>query len=245
MKMKKILATLLATAVATTMAVSSISATTVDLNAEYPGDWQIGATIPKADLTALGDNAYVKVTLELETAGLLPQQYVYTLTDNTWAKLFETNPEAATSDSIPFRKNDGFIPVQKDDTSSSFVLAPEAIAALPDDGGLTFAQTSVWVKSATFEAVDGPEASIKIEADDVISAYSLGEYEVPAADAAPAEEATEAPAEDAAPEATEAPAAEETAPAATENTETGNAPIVGMVAVMALAGVAMVASKKK
>ncbi len=223
MKMKKILATLLATAVATTMAATSLfAATTIDIDAEYPGDWQMGTKIALADLQAIGGN--VKVTLDVEAAGLLPQQYLLrpTAVEEAWVNVIDKADNAITSDTACM-KADGFIPVKEAATTVEFVISADAIAATTGDIG--FQVCSVWIKSATLEKVDELQAPITIIEDAIVSdpeGYCFGDFDPVAA-----------------------PAAAEEAPAATENTETGNAPIVGMVAVMALAGVAMVASKKK
>ncbi len=219
MKMKKIIAALLATAVATTMAVSSaFAATTVDLAAEYGGSWSGTPVIPVGDLQAIGGD--VKITLDVEIAKtpLPATQHLIGIIDNTdgWPKMFAKDASFFSSDTVTAKGSDGFFVIPEGTTSVEFIISEEGIASITGDGILCQVE-AVWVKSATLEAADiADQGALATIEDDAVEAFCFPSK-------FPAEEA----------------------PAATENAETGNAPIVGMVAVMALAGVAMVATKSK
>ncbi|MBQ8569750.1 MAG: hypothetical protein IJ446_11090 [Oscillospiraceae bacterium] len=240
MNLKKIVSAIAAGAMALTMtAFNAFAATTVEIDTESPGSWSSsGKGITKAELEAVGGD--VKIVLEVETLdpyGLADQFLVNPIDyDNGWV----SQTDYITSDTI-VAKTDGWICVRKSDTSLEFVLSADAIPAL-GDSGLCFSAQNVLVKSATYELGDKQGEVTRVD-DAAGKEYCFSE--AAAEEAAPAEEeapAEEAAAEEAAPETTEeAPASDNvTAPATT-----GNASAYVIVAVMAVAGAAAVASKKR
>ena len=257
MNFKKIIAAAAAGAMALTMTAISAFATTVEIDAEYPGAWtSSGAGIKKADLEAVGGD--VKVVLDVETYnpyGLADQFLVNVIDyDNGWKSQVL---EYLTSDTI-VAKTDGWICVQED------------AAAIPDlgDDGITFSVQNVVVKSADYSLADSKEGDLTLVDDAAGKEYCFTSVNDNAAsDDAAAEEDTAADetadgetvinasdedtafavdaADDAAVEetTTDAPAADDaavTAPAAT-----GNASVAVIVSVMAIAGAAAIASKRK
>lgn len=266
MNFKKIIAAAAAGAMALTMTAISAFATTVEIDAEYPGAWtSSGAGIKKADLEAVGGD--VKVVLDVETYnpyGLADQFLVNVIDyDNGWKSQVL---EYLTSDTI-VAKTDGWICVQEDATSIEFVLDAAAIPNLGDDG-ITFSVQNVVVKSADYSLADSKEGDLTLVDDAAGKEYCFTSVNDNAAsDDAAAEEDTAAEetadgetvinasdedtafavdaADDAAVEetTTDAPAADDaavTAPAAT-----GNASVAVIVSVMAIAGAAAIASKRK
>ena len=226
MKLKKIVAAIAAAAIAvTTMAVSAF-ATTVEIDSEYPGSWtSTGKGITKADLEAVGGD--VKIVLTVETYnpyGLADQFLVNPINyDGGWVS---QTVEFCTSDTIT-AKTDGWICVREDDTTLEFVLSQDAIAGL-GDSGLCFSVQNVIVKSADYSLADGPQGALNLVSDADGKAYCF----TSAADAAPAADDT----------ADAAPAADTTA---TTSAGTGNATAAVMVSVMAVAGAAALASRKR
>ncbi len=218
MNFKKIVAAIAAAAVAVTMTAVSAFAATVELDAEYPGAWQAGKCIPKADLVAIGGD--VKVTLTIETQKpLIEDQFLVAPMDydNSWTRI----TAKLTSDTM-VAKADEFGVVKDGETTVEFVVPADVVNSL-GDSGIGFQVQNVCVKSAEIEAGTAQGAVTIIDEANVID-YCNGRYELGGA--------AEAPAADAAPEAsTEAPA-------------TGNAPVAAIAVVMALAGAAAVASKK-
>ena len=258
MKIKKIVAAIAAAAMAVSMtAVNAFAAVTFG---EYPGDWGATTVIPKAEFAAIGGD--VKVVLDVEqkkpligdvNALLKPMNICVSWDQITFTGL--------TSDTA-YAKGDGFIVVPKDCTTIEFVV-PESVWSTfvdyeggeSEQAGMAFQVCHVNIKSATLSAGAAQGEFKQVTEEESAELMKTGS--LPAADEAPAEEATEeAPAEEATEEAPaeeateEAPAAEEeveaepapetsTAPAAT-----GNAPVAAIAVVMALAGAAAVASKK-
>lgn len=218
MNFKKIVAAIAAAAVAVTMTAVSAFAATVELDAEYPGSWQAGKCIPKADLVAIGGD--VKVTLTIETQKpLIEDQFLVAPMDydNSWTRI----TAKLTSDTM-VAKADEFGVVKDGETTVEFVVPADVVNSL-GDSGIGFQVQNVIVKSAEIEAGTAQGAVTIIDEANVID-YCNGRFELGGA--------AEAPAADAAPEAsTEAPA-------------TGNAPVAAIAVVMALAGAAAVASKK-
>ena len=258
MKIKKIVAAIAAAAMAVSMtAVNAFAAVTFG---EYPGDWGATTVIPKAEFAAIGGD--VKVVLDVEqkkpligdvNALLKPMNICVSWDQITFTGL--------TSDTA-YAKGDGFIVVPKDCTTIEFVV-PESVWSTfvdyeggeSEQAGMAFQVCHVNIKSATLSAGAAQGEFKQVTEEESAELMKTGS--LPAAEEAPAEEATEeAPAEEATEEAPaeeateEAPAAEEeveaepapetsTAPAAT-----GNAPVAAIAVVMALAGAAAVASKK-
>lgn len=265
MNFKKIIAAAAAGAMALTMTAISAFATTVEIDAEYPGAWtSSGAGIKKADLEAVGGD--VKVVLDVETYnpyGLADQYLVNVIDyDNGWKSQVL---EYLTSDTI-VAKTDGWICVQEDATSIEFVLDAAAIPNLGDDG-ITFSVQNVVVKSADYSLADSKEGDLTLVDDAAGKEYCFTSVNDNAAsdDAASDDAAADETADgetvinasdedtafavdaedDAAVEetTTDAPAADDaavTAPAAT-----GNASVAVIVSVMAIAGAAAIASKRK
>ena len=234
MNFKKIIASVAAAAVAvSTLAVSAFAAT-VTLNSEYTGGWSQSALIPKSEFEAIGGD--VKVVLEVERHEPLIGDGNYLLKAMNAAESWDEITSQFTSDTA-IRKGDGFIVVGKDVTSIEFVV-PEAtwqsFHGYINDGvedetssGLSFQVNDVIIKSAELSA-GSPEGEFTV-VDEATSA-DIMQNGVPAADTA-ADTTTE-----------EAPAADT---AATTATATGNTSAAVIVSVMAAAGVAAIAAKKR
>lgn len=247
MNFKKLIASLAAGAVAVSMCAVSAFASTVEMDSEYPGSWAASAPIPKTELEAIGGD--VKIVLTVETrnlAGTADQFLIRPMDyDNGWADL----SAECTSDTV-IAKTDGMFCIPEDATTVEFVLNGSVIAGLGDTG-VSFQVQNVTIKSAELEA-GTPENEIPRVSDSDGKDYCFGRktFEelggaAPASDDAPAEDAAEA-AED-----TAAPADEnvtEAAPAADNSTtavQTGNVTVTAIVAVMAAAAGAAIASRKK
>ena len=234
MKIKKIVAAIAAAAVAvSTLAVSAFAAT-VTLNSEYTGGWSQSALIPKSEFEAIGGD--VKVVLEVERHDPLVGDGNYLLKAMNAAESWDEITSQFTSDTA-IRKGDGFIVVGKDVTSVEFVV-PEAtwqsFHGYINDGvedetssGLSFQVNDVIIKSAELSA-GSPEGEFTV-VDEATSA-DIMKNGVPAADTAAADTTTEAPAADT---------------AATTATATGNTSAAVIVSVMAVAGAAAIAAKKR
>ena len=256
MKLKKFLVGLVAAAMAvTTMAVSAF-ATTVEMDAEYPGAWGCSAAIPKADLEAIGGD--VKVTLNVTPKILVKDQAVLKpiTVGDTWIGI-----ETGLTSNTDVRKPDGFIVVKKSAKTVSFVIDTDTIASLTDNG-LQFQVYNITINSAELEA-GAPESDFRIIDDKFSKDYTNEDktYEELYPDAAPVEEAAPAEEEAAAEEAVEevaeetaeevveeAPVVVEPAPAAdttTTSTATGNTATGAIAIVMVAAGAAAVISKRK
>ena len=235
MNFKKIIASVAAAAVAvSTLAVSAFAAT-VTLNSEYTGGWSQSALIPKSEFEAIGGD--VKVVLEVERHDPLVGDGNYLLKAMNAAESWDEITSQFTSDTA-IRKGDGFIVVGKDVTSVEFVV-PEAtwqsFHGYINDGvedetssGLSFQVNDVIIKSAELSA-GSPEGEFTV-VDEATSA-DIMKNGVPAADTAAADTTTEA-----------APAADT---AATTATATGNTSAAVIVSVMAVAGAAAIAAKKR
>ncbi len=234
MNFKKIIASVAAAAVAvSTLAVSAFAAT-VTLNSEYTGGWSQSALIPKSEFEAIGGD--VKVVLEVERHDPLVGDGNYLLKAMNAAESWDEITSQFTSDTA-IRKGDGFIVVGKDVTSVEFVV-PEAtwqsFHGYINDGvedetssGLSFQVNDVIIKSAELSA-GSPEGEFTV-VDEATSA-DIMKNGVPAADTA-ADTTTE-----------DAPAADT---AATTATATGNTSAAVIVSVMAVAGAAAIAAKKR
>ena len=240
MNFKKIIASVAAAAVAvSTLAVSAFAAT-VTLNSEYTGGWSQSALIPKSEFEAIGGD--VKVVLEVERHDPLVGDGNYLLKPMNAAESWDAITDQLSSDTA-IRKGDGFIVVGKDVTSVEFVV-PEAtwqsFHGYINDGvedetssGLSFQVNDVIIKSAELSA-GSPEGEFTV-VDEATSA-DIMKNGVPAADTA----ATDDAAADTTTE--DAPAADT---AATTATATGNTSAAVIVSVMAVAGVAAIAAKKR
>ena len=232
MKLKKIVAAVAAAAVAVSMMAVSAFAATVEIDSEYPGSWtSSGKGIKKADLEAVGGDVKIVLTVETRNLANTADQFLVNPIDydNGWVS---QTVDHITSDTIT-AKTDGWICVRESDTTLEFVLAQDAIAALGDDG-LCFSVQNVIVKSADYSLADGPQGALNLVDDATGKAYCFSSADDAAA---PAEEA----AADTAVEATEAPAADATTTAAA----TGNTAAAVIVSVMAVAGAAAVAARKR
>ena len=235
MNFKKIIASVAAAAVAvSTLAVSAFAAT-VTLNSEYTGGWSQSALIPKSEFEAIGGD--VKVVLEVERHDPLVGDGNYLLKAMNAAESWDEITSQFTSDTA-IRKGDGFIVVGKDVTSVEFVV-PEAtwqsFHGYINDGvedetssGLSFQVNDVIIKSAELSA-GSPEGEFTV-VDEATSA-DIMKNGVPAADTAAADTTTEG-----------VPAADT---AATTATATGNTSAAVIVSVMAVAGAAAIAAKKR
>ena len=240
MNFKKIIASVAAAAVAvSTLAVRAFAAT-VTLNSEYTGGWSQSALIPKSEFEAIGGD--VKVVLEVERHDPLVGDGNYLLKPMNAAESWDAITDQLSSDTA-IRKGDGFIVVGKDVTSVEFVV-PEAtwqsFHGYINDGvedetssGLSFQVNDVIIKSAELSA-GSPEGEFTV-VDEATSA-DIMKNGVPAADTA----ATDDAAADTTTE--DAPAADT---AATTATATGNTSAAVIVSVMAVAGAAAIAAKKR
>ena len=229
MKLKKIIAAVAATAVAVSTLALSAFAATVTLDSDYTGDWSSSAPISKADLQAIGGD--VKVVLQIETYdpfGLADQFLIAPMDyDNSWTRV----TDQLTSDTA-VAKTDGFIGVNKNATSVEFVIPASTIDSLGDTG-LAFQVQKVTIKSAELTAGTA-EAAISTLAEDEVKAYCFAD-DISGYGA-------NAGAADAAADTTADTAAETTE---TTSTATGNTSAAVILSVMAVAGVAAVATKKR
>ncbi len=226
MKLKKIIAAVAATAVAVSTLALSAFAATVTLDSEYTGDWSSSTPISKADLQAIGGD--VKVVLEIETYdpfGLADQFLIAPMDyDNSWTRV----TDQLTSDTV-VAKTDGFIGINKNATSVEFVIPAATIDSL-GDSGLAFQVQKVIIKSAELTA-GTPEAAISALAEDEVKAYCFADdISGYGANAGAADTTADAPAADT---------------AETTSTATGNTSAAVILSVMAVAGVAAVATKKR
>ncbi len=218
MKIKKIVAAIAAAAMAVTMTAVNTFALSVG---DYPGDWGATAVIPKAEFAAIGGD--VKVTLDVEHKAPLVGDINALLKPMNICVSWDAITANLTSDTA-YAKGDGFIVVPKDVTTIEFVV-PESVWSTfvdyeggdSEQAGLAFQVCHVNIKNATLSA-GAPEGAFKIVSEE--ESGEMMKNGVPAAETAPAADAT------------------------TESAGTGNAPVAAMAVVMALAGVAAVASKK-
>ncbi len=232
MKFKKIVAAIAAAAMAVSMTAISAFAATVEIDTESPGSWSSsGKGIKKADLEAVGGDIRIVLTVEIyDPLGLGDQFLVNPIDyDNGWV----SQTDFITSDTV-VAKTDGWICVPQDATTIEFVYPASAIAALGDDG-LCFSSQNVIVKSAEYELASAPQGEVVRVSDQEGKDYCFGKYD-PRGGAATEEAAPEETAE-------EAPAADDGA--ATTPAATGNVPAAVMISVMAVAGTAAVATKKR
>ena len=226
MNVKKILCSLAAAAVAVSMTAVNVFAATVTLDSEYPGNWKAGKCIPKADLEALGGD--VKIVLEVEIKEPIVGEHLHHLRpidhDTNWVG-FTTELQSDTA----FTNDDGNFILADGQTSVEFIIPADVISTLAD-GGLGFMVCNVIVKSADISKADAPQSSIRLLTTAEAEQITVGTYAAESAE-------------------TEAASADETADdgavVITTSPATGNTAVASIAAVMAVAGAAAVASKKR
>ncbi len=229
MKIKKIIAAIAAGAIAVSMMAINAFASTVTLNSDYTGAWSQSAFIPKSELTAIGGD--VKVTLHITPKAPLigTVNSVFGPMDANWTRL----TDELTSDTA-VRKEDGMIIVNSTlaEDTVSFVISSATIDNLTDDG-LAFQINDMIITSADLEA-GAPEGAMRTVNEEQ-SGPMIQEGKT-------YEEVTGGAA------STDAASTDDAAPASdgeTTSTTTGNVPAAAMVSVMAVAGAAAVASRKR
>ncbi len=158
-------------------------------------------------------------------------------------------------------ESDGNFVLADGQTSVEFIIPADVISTL-NDGGLGFMVCNVIVKSAEITKADAPQGAIKLLTAEEGEQVTVGTYGAEPAEetaaapeettAAPVEADDEAAADDA--DKDEAPAEEAAAPAETEpaadtavttSAATGNVSAAAMISVLAVAGVAAIAAKKR
>ena len=218
MNLKKIVAAVAAAATAISM--MAVNAFAFDMNSEYTGAWSASATIPKAEFEAIGGD--VKVVITLERKDPLVGDGNYVAKPMNICKSWDAITDSLFSDSA-IAKEDGFFVISPGQTTLEFVV-PEAVwqSFVPYEGeegngsaGLAFQVNDVILKSAELSAADAAQGTIKRVTEDESSAIMKGEAAAPEADST------------------------------TTSTQTGNVAVASIVSVMALAGVAAVATKRK
>lgn len=236
MKLRKILAAVAAAAVAVSMTAINAFAATVTIDSEYPGAWGASKGIPKSEFEAIGGD--VKVVLTVETKEPLVGTHNHLAKPMNMCVNWDAITDNLTSDTA-IAKLDGFFVFAEGQTSLEFVV-PESVWSEfkgyvdaegneDDAAGLYFQVCDVIIKSAELSA-GSPQAEIERVTEDESAQVMDGTYTRSTA-AAPA------PADTA-----------ETVPAADSNTQsatTGNASAAVMLSVMAVAGAAAVAAKKR
>ncbi|MDE7280007.1 MAG: hypothetical protein K2N26_09825 [Oscillospiraceae bacterium] len=261
MKFRKVLAAVAAAAVAVSMtAINAFAAVTLD--SEYPGGWGASKGIPKAEFEAIGGD--VKVVLTVETKDPLVGTHNHLAKPMNMCVSWDAITDGLTSDTA-IRKGDGFLVFAEGQTTVEFVV-PESVWSEfkgyvdaegneDESAGLYFQVNDVIIKSAELSA-GSPQGAMKVvdeaQASDIMDGKSYEEATgaAPAADAAPADEAPVADEASATVEApvettNDAPAAPVADTAATTSAATGNVPAAVMVSVMAVAGAAVIAAKKR
>ena len=238
MKIKKIVAAIAAAAMAVSMVAVNAFAATVTLDSEYPGGWSASKGIPKSEFEAIGGD--VKVVLTVEVKEPLVGEHNHLAKPMNMCVSWDAITDGLTSDTA-IRKGDGFIVIPEGKSTLEFV-GPESVwsefkgygwdTGEEDESvaGLYFQLNDCYFTSAELSA-GSPQAEMMVVAEDDAKAVMEGTI---TRDAAPA--ADEAPAADAAPAADTAP---------TTTAATGNVPAAVMVSVMAVAGAAAVATKKR
>ena len=238
MKIKKIVAAIAAAAMAVSMVAVNAFAATVTLDSEYPGGWSASKGIPKSEFEAIGGD--VKVVLTVEVKEPLVGEHNHLAKPMNMCVSWDAITDGLTSDTA-IRKGDGFIVIPEGKSTLEFVV-PESVwsefkgygwdTGEEDESvaGLYFQLNDCYFTSAELSA-GSPQAEMMVVAEDDAKAVMEGTI---TRDAAPA--ADEAPAADAAPAADTAP---------TTTAATGNVPAAVMVSVMAVAGAAAVATKKR
>ncbi|MDE6596785.1 MAG: hypothetical protein K2K44_12365 [Oscillospiraceae bacterium] len=238
MKIKKIVAAIAAAAMAVSMVAVNAFAATVTLDSEYPGGWQASKGIPKSEFEAIGGD--VKVVLTVEVKEPLVGEHNHLAKPMNMCVNWDAITDGLTSDTA-IRKGDGFIVIPEGKSTLEFVVPESVWSELKGWGwdgdeedtasaGLYFQLNDCYFTSAELSA-GAPQAEMMVVSEDDAKGVMEGTI---TRDAAPA--AAETPA------ANDAPAAD-TAP--TTSATTGNVPAAVMVSVMAVAGAAAVATKKR
>ncbi|MCH5192665.1 MAG: hypothetical protein J1F11_01800 [Oscillospiraceae bacterium] len=223
MKIKKIIAGIAAAAVAASMMAVNAFAAVVELDTEFPGAWQLSKAIPTEDLQAIGGDVKIVLTYETYDPIGMADQFVFNPIDAaTWTSV----SMSCTSDTM-VGKTDGILIVQKGTSTCEFVVPGDVIATL-GESGLAFQQNNLIIKSADISA-GSPQGEIPRLEDKEGMAYSMGERQDPRLDggAAPAGDG------------------DGNGGGATTSAKTGNASSAAMLSVMAVAGVAAAATKKR
>ena len=216
MKLKKIIAAVAATAM--TLSMAAVNAFAIDLDSEYPGAWAASKSIPKSEFDAIGGDVKVTVTVEAKEPLIGTHNHLAKPMniDVSWDAI----TDRLTSDTA-IAKGDGFFVIAENQNTLEFVVPADLIAEMGDNG-LAFQVCDVIIKSAELSS-GSPVGDVKRVTEDQSEDIMLGKsYAEVTGD-------------------TSAPAADSNTPSAT----TGNAPIAVMVSVMAVAGAAAVASRKR
>lgn len=234
MKIKKVIAAIAAAAMAVSMVAVNAFAATVALDSEYPGGWAASKGIPKAEFEAIGGD--VKVVLTVEVKEPLVGEHNHLAKPMNMCVSWDAITDGLKSDSA-IRKSDGFIVFSDGQTTCEFVV-PESVWSEfkgyvdaegneDESAGLYFQVNDVIIKSAELSAADTAQGDFMTVAEDESKSVMDGTLK---------RDAAAAPAAD-----TSTPAADST----TTSTATGNVPAAVMISVMAVAGAAAVASKKR
>lgn len=236
MKIKKIVAAIAAAAMAVSMVAVNAFAATVQMDSEYPGGWAASKGIPKAEFEAIGGD--VKVVLTVETKEPLVGEHNHLAKPMNMCVSWDAITANLKSDTA-IAKGDGFIVLAEGQKTLEFVV-PESVWSefkgyVDDEGnedesaGLYFQLNDVYFTSAELSPADAAQGDFMIIAEDEAKSVMDGTLTRDAAPA-PAAPADDAPAADSAP---------------TTSATTGNVPAAVMVSVMAVAGAAAIASKKR
>lgn len=234
MKLKKVISAIAAAAMAVSMVAVNAFAATVTLDSEYPGGWQASKGIPKAEFEAIGGD--VKVVLNVEVKEPLVGEHNHLAKPMNMCVNWDAITSSLKSDTA-ITKGDGFIVLADGQTTLEFVV-PESVWSefkgyVDADGnedesaGLYFQLNDCYFTSAELSAADTAQGDFMTVAEDESKSVMDGTLK---------RDAAAAPAAD-----TSTPAADST----TTSTATGNVPAVVMLSVMAVAGAAAVASKKR
>ncbi len=226
MKIKKIVAAIAAAAMAVSMvAVNAFAA--VQLDAEYPGGWSLSKGIPQSEFEAIGGDVKVVLDVVVKEPLVGEHNHLARPMGSDWTQL-----EGCKGSTI-IAKADGFIAIADTQTKLEIVV-PEATwkglkgyAEDNSDAAFCFQVNDVYFTSAELSPADGTEQDYMIIEEEDAKKVMEGEL---TRDAAAAPAADSAPAADTAPTTTAA---------------TGNVPAAVMVSVMAVAGAAAIASKKR
>ncbi len=237
MKIKKIVAAIAAAAMAVSMVAVNAFAATVTLDNEYKGGWAATSGIPKSEFEAIGGD--VKVVFTIEAKEPLVGEHNHLLKPMNMCVNWDAITSSLKSDTA-IAKGDGFIVIADGQTTLELVIPESVWTEFKGYGwdtgeedtasaGLYFQANDVIVKSAELSAADAAQADLMIIEEADAKSVMDGTLTRDAAPA-PAAPADDAPAADTAPTTTAA---------------TGNVPAAVMVSVMAVAGAAAVATKKR
>lgn len=274
MKFRKVLAAVAAAAVAVSMtAINAFAAVTLD--SEYPGAWGASKTIPKSEFAAVGGDVKVVLTVETKDPligdhnHLAKPMNICVNWDAITDSLTSDTAIAKGDGFFVFAEGQTTLEfVVPESVWQSFKGYEDADGNEDESSaGLAFQVCDVIIKSADLSSGSAQGAIRRVDeaqSSDIMNGMSYEEATgaaAPAADEAPAEdtasaEVDEAPAADEAPAVDEAPAAVDEAPAATTDAApapavtttaaaTGNTAVASIAVVMAVAGAAAIAAKKR